>query len=287
MAQSQYSFDVDAASFQEQVVDKSHTVPVMVDFWADWCAPCKTLMPVLQKLVDEYAGAFLLAKVNADQEQALVGQLGIRSLPTVMLVKDGQVAEHFQGAVPESHVRDLLGRHLTPPAAGAADQARAAFAAGDYDTALALLRDEAAAAPDDIAVQADLAMVLAASGQTDEARAVLERLPDEAAGDDRVRAVRAKLAFAEKAGKGVDPAALERRLEADPADSEAAYGLAVHCVLTEDYDRALALLLELVRRDRGFGDDAARKTLLELFDLLGAEDPRVKSYRRQLFTLLY
>lgn len=287
MTQSQYSFDVETASFQSQVVDKSHTVPVMVDFWADWCAPCKTLMPVLQKLVDEYAGAFLLAKVNADQEQDLAGQLGIRSLPTVLLVKDGQVAEHFQGAVPESHVRALLERHVAPPAAGPRDQAQAAFAAGDYDTALALLRDAAAAAPEDVAVLADLAMVLAASGQAGEAAAVLDRLPEGASGDDRVRAVRAKLAFAEKAGESADPAALEQRLAADPGDSEAAYGLAVHCVLTEDYDRALALLLELARRDRGFGEDAARKTLLELFDLLGAEDPRVKSYRRQLFTLLY
>lgn len=286
MTTDELIFDVGAEDFQARVVDQSNSTPVLVDFWADWCAPCKSLMPVLRKLVEAYGGAFLLAKVNADEQQALVQQVGVRSLPTVLLVKDGQVVDHFQGALPEGQVRAFLDRHVQPAAAGPAEQAAEAVNRGDHAQARSILEEALRAQPGDTALMIDLAMVLAAQGDLDAARQVVDGIPNDVE-DERLSSLRARLTFASRAGEAEPAADLEARLEVDPLDSDAAYKLAIQAVAAGDYDRALDMLMDLARRDRSYGEDAARRTLLELFDVLGADDPRVKDYRRRLFTLLY
>lgn len=278
--------DVGDADFESEVVDGSQTRPVLVDFWAEWCAPCKSLMPVLEKLAAEYRGRFLLARVNADREQALVGRVGVRSLPTVLLVKDGQVVDHFQGALPESQVRAFLDRHVEPPGLNPVDAAADAMARGDYDQARSILETALQEQPGEPALQLELAAALAAQGETAAARAMIDGLPG-TVDQDRLGAVRARVDFAERLADAAPVGDLEARLERDAADSEAAYQLAIHAVVAGEYEKALELLLGLARRDRAYGDDAARRALLEVFDLLGGEDPRVKAYRRKLFTLLY
>lgn len=282
-------FDVGEADFQSAVVDRSQSVPVLVDFWAEWCAPCKSLMPILEKLAGAYRGAFVLARVNADQAQTLVQRVGVRSLPTVLLVKDGQVVDHFQGALPEGQVRAFLDRHVGQPAqpeAGAMARARAALERKDYPAARTALEEGLRVQPDDPMLRLELVGVLAAQGELDAARALLDGLPADV-DEQRLGAVRAQLAFAERLAGAPPASELEARLVKDPADAEAAYLLASHAVAEGDYERALGLFMDLARRHRGYGDDAVRRALLEIFDLLGDDDPRVKAYRRQLFTLLY
>ncbi|MBA1145584.1 co-chaperone YbbN [Ectothiorhodospiraceae bacterium WFHF3C12] len=279
--------DVGDADFQSAVVERSESVPVLVDFWAEWCAPCKSLMPVLEKLAADYRGGFVLARVNADQETDLVRRVGVRSLPTVLLVKGGQVVDHFQGALPEGQVRAFLDRHVERPGQqGPAEAAAEAVARGDYDAARQALETALQEHPEDAALRLEMAAVLAAQGEVDAARAIVDTLPDDV-DQARLAGVRARLDFATRLAGAAPVAELQARLETDPADSEAAYQLATHAVAAGDYDTALSLYMDLARRDRAYGEDAARKALLELFELLGSEDPRVKEYRRRLFTLMY
>lgn len=291
MSVSPYIIEVDEHNFAEAVIESSRQVPVLVDFWADWCAPCRALGPLLEKLAAEYRGGFILAKVNTDQQQGLAMQLGIRSLPTCKLVRDGQVADEFTGALPEGQVRAFLEPHVARGEPSASDQLRRAgleaFERGDLDTALTALRQARGQSPDDAALTVELARVTAAAGDAAGAEALLDAIPAEEAGRPEVRALRAELRITARLADAPDAGTLRTRLEHDSADSEAAYYLALHRLAQGDREGALRMLFELMRRDRTYGEDVARKTLLEIFDVLGDGDPLVKDYRRRLFTALY
>lgn len=290
MSESPHIVDVDEANFNDQVVENSRRVPVVVDFWADWCGPCKNLMPILAKLADEYAGGFILARVNTDEQQRLAQHFGVRSLPTVMIVRDGQIVDQFTGAQPEGQVRAILERHATPAVVAGNNEvqtALAAFAAGDLETARSTLEQAHAADPEDVEACVALARVTAAGGDAAAAERLLGNVPSNRADDPAVRAARAELQFARRLADAPAPEELNRRIAADAGDSEAAYYLALHQLARGDREGALEALFVLTRRDRAYGDDVARKTLVEIFDLLGGDDPLVKSYRRRLFTLMY
>ncbi|MCC5858628.1 MAG: thioredoxin [Ectothiorhodospiraceae bacterium] len=286
MSDSPYIKHVTAQTFQQEVVDASRQVPVLVDFWADWCAPCKQLMPILEKLAREYNGAFLLAKVNCDEEQALAGQIGVRSLPTVILIKDGQVVDQFMGAVPESEVRKLLERHVQTDQAGPQEQARELMAQGDFQAALPLLKAAYNADPSDEDLALDLVRALFNTGNLEDADQLLAALPDSVRHDDRVKAMNAQRGFAERVQQLPPEAELRQRAEAGD-DPEALFGLAMYQAARGEYQPAMDLLLDLFRRYRAWNDGQARTTLLEMFDLLGPDDPLARGYRQKLFQLLY
>jgi len=287
MAQSPYIVTVTAANFEAVVIDGSFDRPVLVDFWADWCAPCKGLMPVLAKLAEAYAGKFILAKVNTEEEQALAAHFGIRNLPTVQLFKSGQVVDQFMGALPEGQVREFLDRHLPQPGDGLLAQAQDLMAAGDLKRAAVMLEQAQAQDPANARVALAQVQLTAAQGDLSGAAALLERLPIELAQDPEVAALRGQLRFAQALVGAPAPADLTRRLAADPNDGEAAYLLAAHRVLAGDFEGALEGLLALMKRDRTYGDDAARKGMVAVFDLLGGQGELVTRFRARMMTVLY
>jgi len=259
---------------------------VLVDFWADWCAPCRSLMPVLQKLAEEYNGQFILAKVNSDENQGLAQQYGVRSLPTVKLFKDGAAVDEFMGALPESHVREFLDRHIERESDRMLAAAETALAAGDETRALELLQQARAVDPHRPEVIVALARLQARQGDPEAAESLLRSLPASDRESPEVAAMLAELEFARAAGDGEPVEALEKRLADDPDDSEARFRLAQKLLAGQRYEAAMQELLTLMQKDREFQDDAARKTLLKVFDMLG-DDPLVAEYRRKMFNLLY
>lgn len=286
MADSPYIVTLTAANFEAVVIDGSFERPVLVDFWADWCAPCRALMPILAKLAEAYGGRFILAKLNTEEERALAAQFGIRSLPTVQLFKDGRPVDQFMGALPEAQVREFLDRHLPRASDGLLTQAQGMLAAGDLERARDLIARARGVDPENPRVALADIQLAAAQGQSEEARTALDRLPLELANDPEVVALRGQLLFAAVLAGAPEPGALEQRLAADPKDSEARYQLAAHRVAHGDYEAALELLLELVRRDRAYGEDAGRKGMVAVFDLLGGGD-LVNRYRARMMTALY
>lgn len=257
-------------------------MPVLVDFWAAWCGPCQMLMPLLAKLAQDYNGAFLLAKVDTDKEQRLAGQYGIRSLPTVKLFKDGVVVHEFMGVQPEKTIRAALDRFIPRAADGVADSALADYRAGKVEAALTQLQVTLEENPANTRVRLMLGKLLLEQGQLDASETVLKALPADMRGQPEAAAALAHLQIA-RIGAGA-PAlpVLEQTIAADPANSEARYRLGAAYILREDYESGLQQLLELVRRDRKFGDDAGRKAVLAVFNLLGAHSDLVKKYRTQL-----
>jgi putative thioredoxin len=285
MSDSPYIVDITPENFA-QVIQASQRAPVLIDFWADWCQPCKQLMPVLAKLADEYLGRFFLAKLNTEAHQELAAQFGIRSIPTCKLFIDGQPVDEFSGALSESEVRSFLDKHLPRPSDGLLAQAQQHLLSGDAETALTLLLQAKTEDPDNFRIDITIAQTQAASGDAAAAQATLDALPEEQQGEPEVQALRGHLHFEGEAAGLPDPQTLAKRLAADEHDSEARFQMAIHTVLQQDYEGALNILLELMRDDRSFNEGIAQKTLLKIFDLLG-EDPLAARYRSKMFTLLH
>lgn len=281
-------FDATTAAFEQDVIQRSRSVPVLVDFWAAWCGPCRQLGPVLEKLATEYNGAFVLAKVDVDAEQQLAAALQIRSIPTVMLVKDGQLVDGFPGALPEGQVRQFLGHYGIQPAEPGEEQAVAAAEPAERDpqAEVARLREALAATPEQDELKLDLALALIASGETAEAGALLEKLPANLAADDRARTARARLAFAARLDGAPARAELERRLAADPGDHAARHLLGIRLIAEGHAESGLRQLLELLERDRQYAGGLPRQTLLEAFQVID-DAALVGAYRRKMASLLF
>lgn len=289
MSATPFIFDVTDAQFEQWVIENSFHKPVLVDFWAEWCAPCKALMPLLAKITEEYQGELLLAKVNCDVEQGTVMRFGIRSLPTVVLFKDGQPVDGFAGAQPESAIRALLAPHVAQPPAPPADLldvARGYYAAGQASAAEETLRELLHEENENASALILYARCLAERGELAEADVVLNVV----CGDghkQELAAARAQLTFLRQAADLPDAADLKTRLAQNAHDDEAAWQLAIHQLARQQYETALDALLRLFVRNRSYGDDLPRKTLVQVFDLLGNEHPLVTTYRRRLYQALY
>lgn len=277
-----HSRTVTQADFDRLVLQESHHRPVVADFWAAWCGPCKMLMPVLSRLAETYQGKFFLAKIDTDKEQALATQYGIRSLPTVKVFKNGMVVDEFMGAQPERTLRDILDRHIPRPSDGLIAQALEALQGGDRDSAGDLLAQAVQADPGQDRPKLHLAGLLFESGRIDEAEKLLQEMSPAGRNDTEVVALRAKLEFMRISHAGRPAGELEKTLAAHPGDHEARYQLAAWQVVQGDYEPALAQLLEIIRRDRKFRDDAARKAVLAIFNILGGQGELVSHYRKQL-----
>jgi putative thioredoxin len=278
---SEHALDVGLADFPQHVLEESKHRPVVVDFWAPWCGPCKSLKPILEKLAAEYGGKFLLAKVNSDDNQELAVRYGVRGIPSVKAFVDGEPVDEFSGALPEGEVRAFLDRLIPSPADELRRQAADSRMAGDIGGALKLLAEASKLDPIHIGVRLDAAEIMLDLNEADEAGRLIGSVPDDA--DPRVPALKARLQFMGAAGE--DEAALSARVEANGDDVEARLKLANLLVAAGRYEAGMDQLLEIVRRDRSFGDDIGRKTLLSVFNLLGGGE-LVSRYRRLLASAL-
>lgn len=282
---SEFSIDVGKHNFQEVVLEGSKRAPVVIDFWAPWCGPCQALKPVLEKLAEEYAGRFTLAKVNSDENQDIAASFGVRGIPAVKAVVDGKLVDEFVGAQPEGQVRAFIERILPSPLDLECKRADDLIGGGKTTEAVAILQQLLTQHPRHARARISLVEALLALDRTDEARSAFEPLLHTGSDDAQIRELKARLEFA---GSGpTDTAALETRIAGNPADLEARLELARALVKGQAYEAALAQLLEIVRRDRKFGDDIGRKTMIEVFNLLGGQGELIGTYRRLLSSALY
>ena len=283
---SDFIVNIDESNAAQLLIDESHKRPVVVDFWADWCEPCKVLMPMLEKIANEYQGAFLLAKVNADEQQAIAQQFGVRSLPTVMVIQAGQPVDGFAGAQPEAQVRQLLEKYLPKPWDALLQQAQEAIAAGDFTQALPPLRQ----AWDDSSQRHDITLTYAHAliecMRLDEAETVLAtvRMADQ---DDAYKQLQAQLEIKREAAKTPEIEALEQQLAANPEDLDVRHQLAVQYTNAGQYREAMEYFVGILRQDLDHGDGATKKLLLDTIATLGKGDPLAAEYQRKLYSLLY
>ncbi|WP_317929168.1 thioredoxin [Halioxenophilus sp. WMMB6] len=281
-----YVVDIDQGNAQQMLIDESMKRLVVVDFWAEWCSHCKTLTPVLERLAGEYGGQFLLAKVNAEEQQMIAGQLGVRSLPTVILIKDGQPVDGFTGAQPESAVREVLDKYLPKPWDLDLQSARELMSGGDYSSALPLLRQAHTSAGGQIDITLTLADCLLQSNRMDEAEELLAevRMADQ---DEYYKTLMARLELQKQSAKSPEIEALESELERNPDDKAIQLQLAVQYSQNGMHAEALELLLKLLRGDMNYQDGAAKKLFLDMLATLGKADPLAIKYQRRYYTLLY
>ena len=279
------------AGFPADVIQESRNQPVLVDFWAPWCGPCRQLTPVLEKVVNEAGGRVKLVKMNIDDHPSIPGQLGIQSIPAVIAFKDGQPVDGFMGAVPESQVREFIdklgGDQQAPKIEEALKAAGDARAAGDHETAARIYSMVLEAVPDNTDAIAGMAEMLVEAGDIEAAKSVLDKAPPEKADAPAIAGVRARITLAEQAASLGDPAELERRLAENPNDHQARFDLAMIQNVLGDRQAAADNLLEIVKTDRGWNNDAARTQLLTFFEAWGPGDEATMQARRKLSSLLF
>lgn len=277
---------IDEGNAARYLIEESMQRPVLIDFWADWCGPCKSLSPLLEKLAQEYAGAFLLAMVNADDQQMIAQQFGVRSLPTVMLMQNGQPVDGFAGAQPESAIREILDKYLPSPHAAAIAEAQQLLEAGDAAGAVALLRTAYEESGQKHEIGMTLCRALIEAKRLDDAQALLDGIAmvDQ---DALYEQVRAQLDLAREAARSPELVALEKQLEANPDDLALLEQIAVQYSAAGQYREALESLITVLKADINYGDGAAKKALLDTIASLGKGDPVAVEYQRKLFSLLY
>ncbi|MGO4699685.1 thioredoxin [Dyella sp. 2RAB6] len=276
-------FDVDQENFEAEVLQASLTTPILIDFWATWCGPCKTLGPLLEKLATAFNGAFRLAKVDVDKNQQLAGMFGVRSIPTVILVKDGQIVDGFAGALPEGQLREFLERHVQPHN-GVAEEAELA-PVETPEQAIERLRAEIAES-DQSELKLDLALALMKAGQADAAEAELTALPANLATDARAVRLRSQLDLARALQGAPAQAELQQRVQADAADWQARDLLGVRLLLDGDAAAGLEQFLAILEKARDWNEGQAKKRLLAAFATLDDAE-LVGKYRRRMASLLF
>ena len=282
----QFAFDVDGTNFTEVVIEGSKKTPVVVDFWAEWCGPCKVLKPILEKLADEYRGQFILAKVDADHNQSIAAQFGVRGIPSVKAFVDGELVDEFSGAIPESAVRQFLDRLMPSPIDELRVKAAELRTAGDPGKALQVLAEASKLDTANEAIRVDAAAILLDLNQNEEAQRLLDSLSPATLAEDRVQQLLARLAFASgRQGTG-DEATLRERIATDPDDMKSRWNLANLLVAGGRHAEGLEELIGMVRMNRNWNDDAARKQVLAVFNLLGGQGELVSAYRRKLASAL-
>ncbi len=282
-----YVFDANELTFAEHVIQASMKQPVLVDFWASWCQPCQVLKPLLKKVVESYNGEVHLAYVDTDVEQNLAAQFGIRSLPTVMLFKDGEVVDQFMGAQPESAIRALIDKHMVRESDLMFHQAMDLLEQDHEAEALELLRLAHELDPQNSKVLFTLARFAAHSGKIEQALSMLSSIPDSAAEAGMARELKAQIHFGQQAQSAGDMTELQSRLAANPADCDAREKLAVLLVTQGQHEAALQQYLSLMQLDRSYNDGAGRKGMVQIFEILGDSNPLTTTYRRKMFGMLH
>jgi len=278
---------ITASNFMTDVVEASAHTPTLVDFWAPWCGPCKQLMPILDRLAQEYGGSFKLAKVNTDEQQELAQKVGVRSLPTVVLFKDRTAVDHFIGIVPEAQIRELLDKHLPKKSDGPSARIASLKAAGDYASARAVIEEQLTRDSGNIALQTELAEMRALEGDLDGARRGLEALQAREPNHPAVKRLSALLEFSTVIAAYPNVRSIKERAANNPNDLELQHALAVHQLLGGNVEPALDTWLAMMREYRSFNDDLGRRSLVHAFELIGEADPIVGQTRRAMARMLF
>jgi putative thioredoxin len=283
--------DTTTQTFAKDVLEASRQQPVLVDFWAPWCGPCKTLGPVIEKAVRAAKGAVKLVKMNIDDHPSIAGQLGIQSIPAVIAFQNGQPVDGFIGALPESQVKAFIDRVAGPAGPSDVDllveEGDRLREAGDFMAAADHYGAVLKAEPQSIPALVGIAECQLATGDDDRARQTLALIPASAAGDPRVAALRARIDLAAETAKLGDSASLEARIAADPGDLQARFDLALLLNQKGDRDGAVDRLLEILRKDRNWNEEKARKQLLQFFEAWGPMDDATRAGRRKLSSMLF
>ncbi len=283
--------DGTSASFAKDVIEASREAVVLVDFWASWCGPCKQLTPIIEKVVKSYGGKVRLVKINTDEHPAIAAQLRVQSLPTVYAFRDGRPLDGFMGAQPESAVRQfvdrLIGEDAEADIAAVLEAAEAALDAGDLQTAAGTFAAVLQEDQQNAQALAGLARCYLKSGDTERAEQTLALVPPDSQASAPVQSARAALELAKVADQSDNRSELESRLAADPSDPQARFDLAVALAARGQKEDALEHLLDLVRRNRSWNEEAARKQLVQLFDAWGPKDPLTLEGRRRLSSILF
>ena len=281
--------DITADNFQQMVLENSFHLPVLVDFWAPWCGPCKQILPQLENLAQGWAGRFILAKINTEEQTELANQFQIRSIPSFKLYKNGKVIAELQGAHPLAKFKEMLEPHLKPePSEELRLQAQEAFQLGNYDEVVRLLGEAAQANPNNYRVHLDLVKMYLHTGNLEQGQSLFDKLPEEAQNSPEGKPLKLLMRF----GKIVDesPAIedIQASLREDPNNAEALYGLVGYLIIHNAFEEAFKALLKLFTSHKDFQDNIAQKTLLELFESLKDSHPElVKNYRRKLQMLMF
>lgn len=289
MADSAHIFNATQDNFEMDVLEASFSTPVLVDFWAPWCGPCKTLMPMLDRIVGEAKGALKLAKVNTDEEMALAGSFGIRSLPTVVLFKDGRPVDGFMGAQPEGTIRALLAKHMGPAPEAEPEpelQDEPDFGVEDLAAVISGLQAAIKAEPKKHELKAELADALLRAGLSDEAVRVLDQLPSEIQDHEATRRARARLGFVQAVEHTPQGADLAASVNQDPGNLLARYQLGARLLLGGQYAAGMDQFIAILKADRKFNEDLGRRALLEAFRIV-PEPELVGDYRRRMSSLLF
>jgi putative thioredoxin len=283
---SDFIVDIDETNAAAMLIEESHKRPVVVDFWAEWCEPCKVLMPLLEKIANEYQGAFLLAKVNADEQAGIAQQLGVRNLPTVMVIQGGQPVDGFAGAQPEPVIRELLEKYLPKPWDGLLQAGLEAMSRGEFTEALAPLRQAWTDSSQRHDITLAYAQALIECLRLDEAETVLDgvKLVDQ---DNQYEQLRAQIDIKREAAKSPEVEALEQQLAQNPDDLDVRHQLGVQYTNAGQYRDAMEQFITILQRDKEHGDGATRRMLLDTIASLGKGDALAIEYQRKLYSLLY
>jgi putative thioredoxin len=287
----------DQTKFAKDVLETSRTVPVIVDFWAPWCGPCKTLQPMIEKVVTEAKGAVKLVKINIDENKMLAQQLRIQSIPAVYAFFGGRPVDGFMGAVPESQIREFVGR-LVQASGGAGaegaddlnaalEHAKQAVAENDFQLAAQIYNEVLEVAPDNLPALAGLAKCYAQEGQADQAKAILARVPAKDKTNAEIVAIQAQLDLAEQAKAAGPIGELKAKADADAKDFQSRLDLAMAYWAANQKQEAIDELLDMIKLDRNWNEAAARQQLLKFFEALGFADPLAVAGRKRLSTILF
>jgi len=286
MIDSPHVFDVTIENFETDVIAASDDTPIVLDFWAPWCGPCKILTPILEKLAAEYGGRFRLGKINSDEQQELAGMFGIRSIPTVIALKNQKPASAFQGAQPESAVRQFLDKIVPSESDERLNKAQSKLAAGDIDGAVDELKVALALNPQLDPARVMLADIAMRDNRIADAKAYLAACKPVHQMDDEFQRVATRIVAAEEAGNSPEAAALKARIAKDASDHDARLQLAAVCAAQGQFEPAFQTLLESIQLDRAWNEEAARKRMVEYFALAKEQPELVRRYRQALATTL-